>query len=100
MAAVARNAVLLLALVGIVVQLCSVVPPTAAAGRALVDVDQPAACVKGGVGGEVNGTFINGGGELNCTTTNIVRGAAYQHGEEQKFRLEAGNKTIIDNTKN
>jgi hypothetical protein len=56
--------------------------------------------VKGGVGGEVNGTFINGGGELNCTTTNIVRGAAYQHGEEQKFRLEAGNKTIIDNTKN
>jgi hypothetical protein len=40
MAAMARNAVVLLVLLGVVVQLCSVVPPAAAAGRVLQDVVQ------------------------------------------------------------
>ncbi|KAL6639177.1 hypothetical protein ACP70R_022907 [Stipagrostis hirtigluma subsp. patula] len=38
MAAMARNTLVLLVLAGVIVQLCSVVPPAAAAGRSLADL--------------------------------------------------------------
>ncbi|TKW34938.1 hypothetical protein SEVIR_2G339533v4 [Setaria viridis] len=74
MAAMARNTVLLLALVGIVVvQLCSVAPPAAAAGRALVAVDQ-LPCPNGTMTGDMKGGSVNGKGHLNCGGTKVVEG--------------------------
>ncbi|KAF8700355.1 hypothetical protein HU200_034287 [Digitaria exilis] len=73
MAAMGRNTVVLLVLVGIVVQLCSVVPPTAAAGRVLAD---QAKCPEGGAGGNFD-NGINGGGDAKCGDTSLGKGAAW-----------------------
>ncbi|KAL6657968.1 hypothetical protein ACP70R_005748 [Stipagrostis hirtigluma subsp. patula] len=91
MAAMARNTVLLLVLVAVVIQLCSVVPPAAAAGRVLAD-DKP--CPDGGIGGKRNNDKINGGGQLNCGGTNGVNGEAHEENNQQKVSVGAAGRRI------
>ncbi|KAF8669545.1 hypothetical protein HU200_051349 [Digitaria exilis] len=96
MAAMARNTVVLLVLVGIVVQLCSVVPPTAAAGRVLAD---QAKCPEGGAGGNFD-NGINGGGEVKCDGKSLGKGAAWvgKDGKQHVTGEAAGVQLININT--
>lgn len=87
----AKNTVVLLVLVGVVVQLCSVVPPAAVAGRVLVDKPK---CPQGGIGGDLeNG--INGGGELKCGDTSVVNGAAWVDKDGQHVKVGAVGAPVI-----
>ncbi|KAJ1291061.1 hypothetical protein BS78_02G290800 [Paspalum vaginatum] len=101
MAAMARNTVLLLVLVGIVVQMCSVVPPTAAAGRALLaeaDAGQLPCRPKGGLGGEQDEKgLLNGGGNLACAGNGkpVVDGAVWNQGEVQHAAVNGLGVPII-----
>ncbi|CAO1941894.1 unnamed protein product [Urochloa humidicola] len=77
MAAIARNAVVLLVLLAAVVQLCSVVPPAAAAGRVLQDVVQQP-LVQGGLGGDAKpDTCVTGGGNVGPSGVTVVKGSLW-----------------------
>ncbi|CAL5062570.1 unnamed protein product [Urochloa decumbens] len=74
MAAMARNTVVLLVLLGVAVQLCSVVPPAAAAGRVLQDVP----VVQGGLGGDAKpDTCFTGGGHVGPAGQTVASGAVW-----------------------
>jgi hypothetical protein len=85
MAGMARNAVLVLVLAGVLLQLCSVVPPVAGAGRRALLVDTQ--LVHGGGGGivkqEAAGTCVNGGGNAGPGEATAIEGAAYCHDGQQ-----------------
>ncbi|CAN6175543.1 unnamed protein product [Urochloa humidicola] len=77
MAAIARNAVVLLVLLAAIVQLCSVVPPVAAAGRVLQDVVQQPV-VQGGLGGDAKpDTCVTGGGNVGPSGVTAVKGSLW-----------------------
>ncbi|CAN6175542.1 unnamed protein product [Urochloa humidicola] len=97
MAAMARNAVVLLVLLAAVVQLCFVVPPAAAAGRVLQDVVQKPVA-QGGVGGDVKpDTCFTGGGNVGPAGQTVASGAVWCQREkvvDQQGSLTAAGQTV------
>ncbi|RLM86093.1 hypothetical protein C2845_PM04G25840 [Panicum miliaceum] len=97
MAAMARNAVVLLVLLGVVVQLCSVVPPVAAAGRVLQDVVQKS-LVQGGLGGDAKpDTCVTGGGNVGPSGQTVASGSVYCQREkviDQQASLTVAGQTV------
>ncbi|CAL5083178.1 unnamed protein product [Urochloa decumbens] len=96
MAAMARNAVVLLVLLGVAVQLCSVVPPAAAAGRVLQDVVQKPV-VQGGLGGDAKpDTCVTGGGNVGPAGQTVANGAVWC--QREKLVDQQGSATIAGQT--
>ena len=104
MAAMAsRNAVVLLVLLGVVAQLCSVVPPAAAAGRRALQnlppqdaVQKP--LVQGGLGGEAKpDTCVAGGGNVGPGGQTLASGSVSCQREkvvDQRGSLTAAGQTV------
>ncbi|CAN6199151.1 unnamed protein product [Urochloa humidicola] len=99
MAATARNAVVLIVLLAAVVQLCSVVPRAAAAGRVLQDTVQKPA-VQGGLGGEAKpDTCIpTGGGNVGPAGQIVASGAVWC--QREKTVNQRGSLTVAGQTVN